>query len=610
MRRSCCKQWARNIEKKLNTYRIQKKLVLLYIFCVLLPLVLTDSVIVGMVFHEEKNARQQVTENIAGAVAYTLDKTVDEALSLSKNIYMNTYINDFLNADYASQLDYYEAYLQLMQDSLFDSSLGTSSVMITMYADNETIVNGGKFRQLGDARGEAWYQVLEESGKDMIFFSYLDQSHNTSPDAVRKASVIRRLNYYKRDPYEKVLKIDLDYNAVNLGLLRANYDSMVYVCRGKQIIFSNDGRNNIKEPFTVLSGQIRRRSYVQKKELYGEKLEIYVVYPQVHFKAVIMHNAGLILLLVLINALLPVVFMRFLNRSFTARLRLLQETFDCENTEHLKTVEHIEGTDEISQLMHNYNLMAERMNNLILTVYKSRLNQQESEIARQEADIARQKAELLALHSQINPHFLFNVLENIRMRSILKHEDETADMIEQLSVMERQYVEWGTDIVSLEEETGFVEAYLKLQKYRFGDRLTYRIELDEACKRYRIPKLSLVTFMENSCVHGIEDKAAPCWVFVRIYRDEENLYLEVEDTGNGMPAEYLAYLRERMEQADIEMLKEKGRVGVVNACLRLKMYTKHQVKFSIESEKGVGTVVSVSIPLFSIGAGEKKGDLC
>ena len=248
-------------------------------------------------------------------------------------------------------------------------------------------------------------------------------------------------------------------------------------------------------------------------------------------------------------------------------------------------VETISGTDEISQLMQHYNSMANRMNHLIETVYESRLKQQESEIARQDADIARQKAELLALHSQINPHFLFNVLENIRMRSILKHEDETAEMIEQLSLIERQYVEWGTDIVSLGAEIGFVESYLKLQKYRFGDRLRYSIEMEDDCREYQIPKLSLVTFTENSCVHGIEGKASQSWIFVRVYKDKNNLHLEVE---------------ERMEEANIEMLKEKGRVGVINACVRLKMYTGDHVKFHIESERGVGTEVSVVIPLNAI----------
>ena len=86
--------------------------------------------------------------------------------------------------------------------------------------------------------------------------------------------------------------------------------------------------------------------------------------------------------------------MQFLNRSFTVRLHLLEDTFSQDHTGKLKVVETISGTDEISQLMQHYNSMANRMNHLIETVYESRLKQQESEIARQDADIARQKAEL------------------------------------------------------------------------------------------------------------------------------------------------------------------------------------------------------------------------
>ena len=72
----------------------------------------------------------------------------------------------------------------------------------------------------------------------------------------------------------------------------------------------------------------------------------------------------------------------------------------------------------------------------------------------------------------------------------------------------------------IQEEQKFVEAYLKLQKYRFGNRLSYIIEVEEGCEAYKIPKLSLVTFVENACVHGIEDKAAQCWIFVRTDKSE------------------------------------------------------------------------------------------
>ena len=127
--------------------------------------------------------------------------------------------------------------------------------------------------------------------------------------------------------------------------------------------------------------------------------------------------------------------------------------FGAVKEDELILIPEINGSDEISELMESYNIMAARMNGLIQTVFKNKLYQQEM-------NIARQKAELLALRSQINPHFLFNALESIRMHSVLKHEDETADMVEKLALMHRQNVEWGRDLVTIREETSFIKAYL------------------------------------------------------------------------------------------------------------------------------------------------------
>ena len=73
--------------------------------------------------------------------------------------------------------------------------------------------------------------------------------------------------------------------------------------------------------------------------------------------------------------------------------------------------------------------------------------------------------------------------------------------------------------------------------------------------------------------------------------------MEIEDTGSGISEAYLSTLRDRMEHASIEMLKQSGRVGVVNACLRLKMFTDGNVKFTLESEDNVGTIVTISVPV-------------
>ena len=84
---------------------------------------------------------------------------------------------------------------------------------------------------------------------------------------------------------------------------------------------------------------------------------------------------------------------------------------------------------------------------------------------------------------------------------------------------------------------------------------------------------------------------------MRIYTRKDQLCLEIEDTGNGMEEEETESLKQRMADANIEMLKGRGRVGIVNACLRLKMVSKDEVSFDVDSEQGVGTLILVKIPL-------------
>lgn len=575
----------------LNNLKIKRKIFLLYFYCVMLPLVLTDTVICGMFIHDEKEAREVRLKNMVKSVEYMMNSAADEAAALSDNIYFNKYINEFLNKEFSSGLDYYNQYQELLKDSLFDSSLGTSNAIITMYTDNPTVVNGGRFWKMESIKGKAWYEEFLASGQEMQMYFYFEASGTTNLKLPRKASFVRKLDRYKRDPYQKLLKIDLDYTQINQNLIMANYEDRVYVCKDGKIIFSNSRKLNPQQDFEKIIGVNRKKGeYIESFHLFGQDLDIYAIPKKdIFFQGILQHWLTVVLL-ILFNILIPCVFMQALRRTFTERLEILNRTINYRGQGKLEEIQGIQGTDEIAVLMRNYNSMVQENNDLIETVYKSRLKQQE-------INIARQKAELLALHGQINPHFLFNVLENIRMRSVLKQEYETAEMIEQLSIMERQYVEWGTDLLPIQEERKFVEAYLKLQKYRFGNRLSYTIEVEEGCEDYKIPKLSLVTFVENACVHGIEDKAAQCWIFVRVSQKQEELYMEIEDTGSGMPEEYLSILKEKMEHASIEMLKQKGSVGMVNACLRLKMYTEEKVKFVLESEEHVGTMVTISIPV-------------
>lgn len=592
--------WKNKVGGYIDNFSVGKKLRLLYIFCVLIPLIITDSVILATILRYERNSDSYDMKNIASAVRYNITNTVNNAAAISSNLYQSRYINDFLEQKYTSTLDYFEAYQELLSNMLLLKGLLTEWNSLVLYGDNTTIVNGGHLSRLDrEKKEELWYRRLAESGRDQMFVVYFDNSSEPAVGGKRKLSFVRRLNFYQYKSSEKLVKIDLNYTKLAESLGKMNYDLPVYVCSEGKIILSNRGYSSIRLDFSLWK-EGKQKGYEETFRLYGQELTIIVWPPEQSTAVFLRENASVILLLVLVNALIPSLLMGFLRTSFTQRLQELSEAFQSGEDEVLTQVEKVRGKDEIGILMKNYNRMAERMNELIQTVYKDKLKEQEF-------NIARQKAELLALHSQINPHFLFNALESIRMHSVLKGEAETARIVEKLAVMQRQYVDWGSDFVTIEEEMGFAEAYLELQKYRFGDRLSYVIELEDDCRNYMVPKISLVTFVENACVHGIEEKSSRGWVFVRAYRKENNLFLEIEDTGSGIEEPLLSELLENMRYAGIAALKKKGHVGIMNACIRLRIMTNDQTRFYLESEPGVGTIVTVKIPLREEGALDAEG---
>lgn len=589
------RQWDKIIYKfyqQMNNIRLSRKLSILYVFCVLLPLVVTDSVVLGIVWNDQHTKQRHAMENEANAIQYSLTNNVDYVAAAAKQIYMNGYIEKYLNREYENAPAYIEAYQNFVKTTLFKGGTGMYNMMITMYADNPTIVNGGEFSRLSAIESTVWYQIFEETGQDEMLCFYYDNEKSPVIDAKRKIMFLKKLDYFSGDRYTKFLKIELDYSSMVRGLVKMGYEYPAYICLGDKVLLANDGHSSVNQDFE----QFRRNHKIgvsRDMELYGCEMQIYILEPETDVLRGIRNNFPLIALLILTNAILPRKLMKELNRSLTIRIEQLSQVFDKVGDEELSQIDEISGNDEIGKLMENYNRMAARINDLIQTVYRDRIREQEM-------NIARQNAELLALHSQINPHFLFNALETIRMHCILQNESKIAQMVEKLAVIERQNVDWATDTLEIGREMEFVEAYLGLQKYRFGDRLSYELDVEEECLSITIPKLTVVTFVENACIHGIESKTTQGWIFVRIYMErEENgrtLCIEVEDSGSGMEEEERKKLLERMQDASIDRLKEKGRVGVVNACLRLKMVTENQVKFALESEKGVGTMVQIRIP--------------
>ena len=575
------------LERYMDNLSIKKKFIQLYIFCVLLPLIITDSVVLYIEDSMESQRQYHEMANVANAVSYNISALVENAGEIAKSMYTDRRMNTFLEKQYESTSDYYAEYQNFFQDSTLENVLGMNQIVFTLYTDNPTMVKGGKIDTMSNLKKTAAYAAWKERGENEgLFFIYENKGYANSYR--RKIILLQNLDFFSKDQ-EKMLKIEFDYNSMMRMLRRMKFDNEVHICQGDEIVLSNGYFSGVGNAFDTISVQ-QKTGYKQSLCLHGAQLDIYVLKSDNGIWDRIARDLPLLGFLVIINVVLPVGFVLLLNRSFTKRIRGLSKVFQSVNGEHLVRMTHENGGDEIGSMIRNYNRMVDRTNELIQTVYKNKIKEQE-------ILVGRKNAELLALQSQINPHFLFNALESIRMRSLLKKENETADMVEKLAIMQRQYVDWENDSVRIEQELEFVKAYLSLQKYRFGDRLNYNLDIATECMQNRIPKLTIVTFVENACVHGIESKASPGWIFVRVYKKDGQLWIEIEDTGSGMNQQQILQIQNDMQNADIQMLKERKSVGMLNACLRLRMQTKDHVCFEIDGEEGAGTWITIRIPM-------------
>ena len=570
---------------------VRSKLIVLFVFCVLLPLFVTDGVILSIISSDEQAARQTEMKNLASAIEADFRNTVEGAVRPTTNLFINRAIYEFMDREYESSVDYYTARYELLNEPFANILLSSSDMLMTMYTDNPTIISGGTFVSIMSQEGEEWLKAVNGNDRDVVLESYYMGDNHMTETVRKRLAVVRRLDHYKDFTHRMLVKVDIDYSKLVRRFNEMHYSMPVYICEGDKILYSTEGYTDLITPFANLDKNADF-AYENDFELYGLKLRILVSDSERDVFDMIKRHFPLLILLLSVNILLPSVLMYMINISFTDRLRTLSSSFDNVNNDmsSLEEISDIHGRDEIGSLMKNYNRMVVRLKELIRTVYEERLR-------KQEIDIERQQAELLALHSQINPHFLFNVLESIRMHSIIKGEGETADMIERLAILQRQNVDWSDDQVRLKEELKFVEAYLELQKYRFGDKLSYNISVRNGCENYYMPRLTLETFVENACVHGAENKAGTTYIYIRVYEQDDRLYMEVEDTGDGMPDEAVEELNERLRSCTIDELKKGDHIGMINACLRLKMHTNNRASVQVESEKGVGTTIFISIPV-------------
>lgn len=235
----------------------------------------------------------------------------------------------------------------------------------------------------------------------------------------------------------------------------------------------------------------------------------------------------------------------------------------------------------------------------LASVYQEELNKKNMELLREtkiksELERALKTAEIKALQSQLNPHFLFNVLNTIGRLALLEGATKTEELAISFSEIVRYTLKKSNQIVTLGVDVEYIEKYLNIQKIRFGDRLEYNIDIQEEILDIKIPFMTLQPFVENSINHGLGCKEDGGFVNITGKSVGEDVSISIIDNGVGIPKNKIDMILDNSSQ---EYFKGSSTgIGIKNVDNILKNYFGKKYGVNIDSKVNKGTIVTVKIP--------------
>ena len=362
----------------------------------------------------------------------------------------------------------------------------------------------------------------------------------------------------------------------------ALYDESGEYIFGRNLGFLGEEENRVfsifgSQPFGL---EIGGKDYQFHRRNIGMNLELFIGIPQNQFFSILYDSIrvyAVAIALIAVAACITLVFVIYqLTRPITEVTDKLREVktgkFDTKLPEYNST--------EFYEISRVFNEMTTYIDNLIKQVY--------------EKQISIKDMEMKFLQTQMNPHFMFNVLNTIALQAQLDGNQEVYRMISSFSqLIQAKIYRDKSEKVKIKQELEYVNYYLYLQNYRYGDRLQYEILVEDEClTEYYIPKLCIQLIVENAVVHGIEPNIGKGLVSVSIYEDAGDICIDTTDNGIGFETVGEILLPLKYKESD----KNHNHVGLNNAHHIIQLMYGEKYGIRVFSKPGDGSEVCIKIP--------------
>ena len=543
------------------------------------------------------NMRSEVTDKIisianerADSLRNSITNLVDTSESFVDSFASDERVISFLTNEYEDNSDYYRYYSRGPHQERLRAAPFLECVKV--YTEREDFITNVDYIYADEEiRSEQWYMAAKENSGEFIWDVVSDPS-----DGKRRLSCIKAIA--KDGSVIGVVCAIASDEWISRGV--SSEENKTILCVGPgNVFFSNYDEVNSEGRIEFDSSISMNGSKMVMKEgllgfkghtitetfSYGSDFQIILLIPEgvtdLEINKLSVIYSGYFCLFFILSLLIIVLF----TSVFSRRITLLSEKMHAVAGGDFKVEISDEGNDEIAQLYTDLEQMIHSMQTMIDDVYQAKLQNEEFKFVQMEA-------EFKALASQINPHFLYNTLETIRMKAFCNNDKETADLVKKLGKFMRRCLELKDGEVTLRSELEFTNGYLELQSARFGDRVSYSI-YSEVSKDYMILPLVIQPVVENAFVHGIESCKVNGRIEIRVYYSGENVLIDVKDNGIGMSADKLAELQEKLRRNDTSSGKS---IGLTNVNKRIKMYHGERYGLTIKTKEGEGTTIRITLP--------------